>query len=218
MKRYFTPNKLVFYAFSCSLLLVFYYMIALNILTFDSSTLGNDTLLSSPKSKNREQEYVVELQFDSVLALIGCFGSTSETSFDWSMVSGVANSNQSAFWVLPKFSEKLQINLFRSCVTFCQARHLSTVILNTELCACFNEHGDVLKFFPTYSKSFSCDDVMNITMERTKGQKNKKLIVGANDTLAVYKQLVRIPPTIGMIDLILSNFVLKTHKRLAAAL
>ncbi|XP_063724254.1 sialate:O-sulfotransferase 1-like [Symsagittifera roscoffensis] len=34
-------------------------------------------------------------------------------------------------------------------------------------------------------------------MKRTKGQKNKKLIVGANDTLAVYKQLVRIPPTIG---------------------
>ena len=199
MKRYFTTRKLAFYAFSCSLVLVFYYIISINLIAFDVSSFHNDAQPHLVTNPQKERDYIVELQFDSVLFLIGCFESQWE-SFNWSVLANGANSNQSAFWVLPKMSENKQTNMLKGCVTFCQARHLSVVALNTELCACFESQDAMLVVLPSYSKSSTCNISVNITMKNTRGRKNKKLIAGLNDTLAVYKQLVRIPPTAGKLN------------------
>ena len=171
------------------------------MIAFDVSSFHNDAQPHLVTNPQKERDYIVELQFDSVLFLIGCFESQWE-SFNWSILANGANSNQSAFWVLPKMSENKQTNMLKGCVTFCQARHLSVVALNTELCACFESQDVMLVVLPSYSKSSTCNISVNITMKNTRGRKNKKLIAGMNDTLAVYKQLVRIPPTAGELNFI----------------
>ncbi len=196
MKRYFSPNKFLFYIFSFSLFGLFYYFISIEEIYFAEVPPGyNGPIPNSNASSRIKDKYVVELQFDSILSLIGCF--KINKTMDWARQANVS-ANQSLFWHLRNLPGSKKPNELRNCATLCQARHLPFIAMHSDLCGCIETVEVFDKFFPEAEMLKSCTNrTIKFTLSNKTFRQNQPLQIGTNSTLVLYRQLVRVPPTQG---------------------